>query len=98
MSSKGHDSSLVVIHVASNSMVAGFLKSLLEAEGIPAVVMGDFAGVWDSLAPFRPRVAVPASFVKEAREIIETCIQKAEGIGTGENLGDQQEDEPPAQK
>jgi len=76
-------------------MVAGFLKSLLESEGIPAVVMGDFSGVWDSLAVFRPRVAVPGRFVKEAREVIAECIQKAEGTGAGEEPKEEGEGQLP---
>lgn len=81
MKTEEDDRGLVVVHEASNSMAAGLLKSLLEAEGIPAVVMGDLAGVWDSLAPFRPRVAVPAGYAEKAREIIVACIEKAEDIG-----------------
>lgn len=81
MRDKGEDPGLVVIHEATNSMVAGFLKSLLEAEGIPAVVMGDLSGVWDGIAAFRPRVAVPARFAEKAKEVIVECIKKAEDIG-----------------
>ena len=82
MSGKEDNGGLVVIHEASNGMVAGFLKSLLEAEGIPAAVMGDFSNVWDAIAAFRPRVAVPARFLKESREVIEVCIRKAEGLSS----------------
>jgi hypothetical protein len=57
------------------------LKSLLEAEDIPTVVLGDLGSVFDSLSPFRPRVAVPARFAEEARDIIAACIEQAEGSG-----------------
>ena len=77
---KEDDRSLVVIHEASNSMTAGLLKSLLEAEGVPAVILGDLGAVWDSIATFRPRVAVPADVVDQAKGIIRDCIEKAEDI------------------
>lgn len=75
------DRALVVIHEASNSMVAGLLKSLLESAGIPAVVIGNASTVWDSLVFATPRVAVPARFADEAKEVIAACIRKAEDIG-----------------
>ena len=83
MNGREDDRGLVVIHEAPNGVAAEMLKSFLEAEGIPAVVMGDWSGVWgDWRAVYTVHVAVPARYADEAKQVIAACIEEAGDIGS----------------
>lgn len=64
---------LIVVYVAAGQVEANLVKSLLEAEGIPAMVAQEGAGSAFGLTvgPMgRAEILVPASRAEEARELL----------------------------
>ncbi len=83
MSSRGELSEPVVVAQPASEVEAAILRGALEAEGIPAWVVGGLTSGFRAEAPGRARLMVRASDAERAREILARTTEQERLEGDG---------------